>query len=152
MLSFDQRKKVVIEKKKDHSKKGCIDKEIKPLLNLINSKDNYYTTSSCAGRIVLLSEPKSGKKKDFEWLYVSHSKAIYKDISKILQEIPEETIWLNMEPFIFHVCARSLDDANKFLEILRLVGLKHSGILSTTNTICSSVVVVYAGIVASSNA
>ena len=38
----------------DKSKKNSIDKNIKSLINIINKSDDYYTTSSCSGRIVLL--------------------------------------------------------------------------------------------------
>ncbi|MBI2659990.1 hypothetical protein HYX07_02415, partial [Candidatus Woesearchaeota archaeon] len=41
-------------RKKDKSKKGFIDKDAVKIVNCINSKSDYYTTSSCAGRIVLL--------------------------------------------------------------------------------------------------
>ncbi|MBI3035394.1 hypothetical protein HYY71_03655 [Candidatus Woesearchaeota archaeon] len=47
-------------RKKDKSKKGCIDRDIKEIVDIINSKKDYYATSSCAGRIVLL-EMKSKK-------------------------------------------------------------------------------------------
>ena len=35
-------------RKKDKSKKGCVDEDIKEIVGLINSKKYYYTTSSCA--------------------------------------------------------------------------------------------------------
>jgi len=95
----------------------------------------FYTTSSCAGRIVLLKEPKSKKKKDYEWLYVTHSKPDFNKIRTMLKEVPEETIWLRMEPFIIHVCVKNLKTANDFMDLLRSVGLKHSGILTTKKRI-----------------
>ena len=49
--------------KKDKSRKGHIDKDIAKILSKINSKKDYYTTSSCSGRIVLL-EKLSNKKSD----------------------------------------------------------------------------------------
>ncbi len=126
---FDTQKKLVLERE-DHSKKGRIDNGIRPLFDLINSLSDYYTTSSCAGRIVLLRQPFSGKKKDAEWLYVTHSKAGYADIKKCLENPPEECVWLRQEPFIIHICARTMGDADKMLSVLRTAGLKHSGILT----------------------
>ena len=71
-MSFENQKKVFL-KKLDKSKEGHIDKEITQLVKKINSSDNYYTTSSCAGRIVLL-EKKSDKKQEIRWLFKKHGK------------------------------------------------------------------------------
>jgi len=136
---FGKDKKTTLEKK-DNSKKGCVDEEIKSLLDLINSNENFYTTSSCAGRIVLLKEPKSGKKKDAEWLYVSHKEAKSVDIRKALKSPPEETVWLRQEPFIIHVCAKTVRDADRLMDLLRAVGLKHSGILTTRKRIMIEII------------
>ncbi|XP_041965727.1 tRNA wybutosine-synthesizing protein 3 homolog isoform X3 [Alosa sapidissima] len=40
--------------KVDFSKKGNIDDEIYPVVCLINDSSNYFTTSSCSGRIILI--------------------------------------------------------------------------------------------------
>lgn len=131
---FDRQKKITLNKK-DRSKKGHIDKEIESLLNIINSLKDYYTTSSCAGRIVLLRQPFSGRKKDAEWLYVTHSMARQADVIKCLDKPPKESVWLRQEPFIIHICARTVENADDLMDILRTAGLKHSGILSTRKRI-----------------
>ena len=66
-------------KKKDKSKKGYIDEDIKEIVDEINSKKDYYTTSSCAGRIVLL-EMKSKKKNDCDWILTKHGKVNLNEI------------------------------------------------------------------------
>uniref|UniRef100_A0A0F7V6N1 tRNA(Phe) 7-[(3-amino-3-carboxypropyl)-4-demethylwyosine(37)-N(4)]-methyltransferase n=1 Tax=Toxoplasma gondii (strain ATCC 50861 / VEG) TaxID=432359 RepID=A0A0F7V6N1_TOXGV len=43
--------------RKDRSKKGSVDEEIRPLLDAINKLKNFYTSSSCAGRILLVGTP-----------------------------------------------------------------------------------------------
>ncbi len=40
----------------DLSRKGCVDEAIVPLVGHINSREEYFTTSSCAGRISIFSE------------------------------------------------------------------------------------------------
>ena len=50
---FSQRKKSLLEKK-DKSSKNSWDKKIIKLCNKINKLEDYYTTSSCSGRIVLI--------------------------------------------------------------------------------------------------
>lgn len=135
---FDARKKIVMSKV-DHSKKGSVDKEVKPLLDVINSKPFFYTTSSCAGRIVLLKSPKSGKKKDAEWLFVSHG-VVGASIKDKLKNLPDDLVWLKMESFILHVCVKDLEIADRLMNTLRCVGLKHSGILNTRKRIIVEII------------
>ena len=40
----------------DLSRKGCVDEAIVSLVEYINARDQYYTTSSCSGRIIVFSE------------------------------------------------------------------------------------------------
>ncbi len=53
MKSFVQQKKSTLSKL-DKSSKGDWDKKIVNLCEKINSLENFYTTSSCSGRIVLI--------------------------------------------------------------------------------------------------
>lgn len=71
-------------KKKDKSRKGSVDVDIAELVSCINSEEDYYTTSSCAGRIVLL-EMKSRKKNECNWLISKHSKITYNEIKTTLE-------------------------------------------------------------------
>ncbi|CBZ54144.1 conserved hypothetical protein [Neospora caninum Liverpool] len=43
--------------RRDKSKKGSVDEEIRPLLDAVNSLKNFYTASSCAGRVLLVGTP-----------------------------------------------------------------------------------------------
>lgn len=79
MLDSFSKEKSDFLKKKDKSKKGCVDEDIKEIINLINSKKDYYTTSSCSGRIVLL-EKLSSKKNESNWLFVKHDKIKFNEI------------------------------------------------------------------------
>lgn len=131
-MNFEQTKKRYMELlyKPDKSKKGNVDEEIKYLVDYINSLDNYYTTSSCAGRIVLVGIPSDGRKKDAEWIFSSHE--IVKEKVN-LREINFENLVVNFkqESFILHVCAKTFDDANEMLTIARDVGFKRAGIIAT---------------------
>ena len=140
-------------KKKDKSRKGYIDKDAVKIVDCINSKSDYYTTSSCAGRIVLL-EMKSRKKNDCGWIFSKHDKVNFNEINNALKhnnqktrELPlnagkkEDTslgssaknpIWFKQQPIILHVACRSLDAAKRLLEAARKM-FKHSGILSITD-------------------
>ncbi len=126
MPNFPNNKKTFLSKL-DKSKKGDIDKRIVPLLNIINSKDNYYTTSSCSGRVYLWRG--SGKKNETEWLKVNHE-LIGEDFFELKNY--GGLIWLRLEDMILHVCCRDLNSANKLLEQCRCI-YKKSCILSASN-------------------
>ena len=140
-------------KKKDKSKKGCADEGIKEIINIINSKKDYYTTSSCSGRIVLL-ERLFRKKNESNWIFVKHYKIKFNEIknslsqynknNKKILELPlkagnkEETsfescaknqVWLKQEPLILHVRCRDLKSAKKLLDASRKI-FKRAGIIS----------------------
>ena len=55
LLQFSSQKARVVEKV-DLSRKGSVDDAIMPMVKLLNSTDEYYTTSSCSGRISIFSE------------------------------------------------------------------------------------------------
>jgi len=132
-MDFEKEKKDLL-KNKDKSKKGSIDKEIKPLIDFINSLDDYYTTSSCSGRIVLLVK-KSYSKQDIKWLFASHSKVDFNKIKNSLKKIPKYPVWLKQEPAILHVCCRTIEDAQSLVDIARFAGFKRTGIQSTRKKI-----------------
>src|SRR3989344_3603522 len=71
-MPFDSflRRKTSVLSKIDKSFIGKWDKKIIPLCNKINSSSNYYTTSSCAGRIVLMIS--QNKKSHNLFLKISH--------------------------------------------------------------------------------
>ncbi len=82
--------------KKDKSKKGCIDKDALKIVNEINSKKGYYTTSSCSGRIVLL-EMKSKKKNESNWIFIKHDKVNFKEILNSLTQCNKKNNQKNRE-------------------------------------------------------
>lgn len=53
---FKLKKKSIVGDTLDLSRKGNIDESIKELISFINSLDEYVTTSSCSGRIIVVSK------------------------------------------------------------------------------------------------
>lgn len=143
-MTFEQDKERTLKKmvSNDQSNKGSMDKPIKKLLDVINRIKDFYTTSSCSGRIILIRIPKSGKKREAEFLYRTHSKAKVKDVMEVLKKITEtkvsevqskseqttDSVWFRQEAAILHVAARTLEDASKLLRTARVIGFKRSGI------------------------
>ena len=128
---FTSTKKSTLEKlyKPDKSWKGDVDKEAIPVIEAFNSKENYYTTSSCSGRISLFYEAASGRKDESGWLFVEHRIVKPEEILNALKDLPQESVWFRQEAPIFHVACKTDDDAKKLLELCRDLGFKHSGII-----------------------
>lgn len=132
MLDYFQKEKSDFLRKKDKSRKGHIDKGIVNILNQINSKKDYYTTSSCAGRIVLL-EKFSKKKNESSWLFVKHNKIKFNEIANQLRnnKIKNE-VWFKQEPLILHVRCRNINAAKRFLDASRKI-FKRAGVISLSD-------------------
>jgi len=107
----------------DKSRKGSIDLGILDLVEKLNKSDNYYTTSSCSGRIVLL---KRGRKNESLWAFVSHNEIKFEDICNEL----EDEVWFRFEPMILHVACRTIEDCQKIVDKARECGFRRSGIQS----------------------
>lgn len=137
-MLFDNQKKNCLNKI-DKSKKKTIDKDIKPLIDLLNSSNDYYTTSSCSGRILLI-EKKSDKKQDVRFVFLEHKKADFNAIKSGLKDLPENEVWLKQESIIMHVCCRNLEAAEKLLRIVRDLGIKRAGIINIDKRIILEII------------
>ena len=84
---FLQRKESVLSKL-DKSSKGKWDSKVKNLCNKINSLDNFYTTSSCSGRIILMIDQK--KKGSSLFLKIWHDKISFKELEDALKSLKKE--------------------------------------------------------------
>lgn len=130
MDSFDNIKKQALAKK-DKSKKQSVDKRIIKLLSIINSKKDYFTTSSCAGRISII---KFGKNKpETRWIFVTHEKTSSRKISEYLKVLPDGKVYFKQEAFILHIICRTLEHAHRLL--VSADGVRRKGIRSIKNKI-----------------
>ena len=115
--------------KLDKSKVGEVDADIKPLVDFINNSEDYFTTSSCAGRIVLLAQPESGKKNECQWLFHKHDEVEVAELKEKIKELPKDKdVWLRQEAAILHICCRTIDHAQKILEVAHKAGFKRGGV------------------------
>jgi tRNA wybutosine-synthesizing protein 3 len=127
-MDFKNEKKQFLGKP-DKSLAQGIDKAILPLCRKINKNPDYYTTSSCAGRIILIKE--KGKKQENAFIKIWHDKILLEDLMNELKNAKYDgMIYLRHEPCIMHVSCKSLDDAEKLVQLARHSGWKKSGIIS----------------------
>lgn len=113
----------------DKSKKGSIDEGIEELVGLLNANQDYFTTSSCSGRILILQRT-NHIKKDTGFVFVSHEKVRFSGVLRALKVVPSGALFLKQEGFILHVCCRNLQSGEKLLKLARDAGAKRSGIIS----------------------
>jgi tRNA wybutosine-synthesizing protein 3 len=131
--NFLQRKQAVLSKS-DKSSIGKWDEKIKSLCDKINSDDNFYTTSSCSGRVVLMVEQE--KKSPDLFLEVSHDIISYDWIKKSLKKISDDKKFKNklikfkLEQPILHIICRDLTSASEILDKALHIGFRRSGINS----------------------
>ncbi len=112
--------------------KGEVDEPIIPYLEIINSKENLYTTSSCYGRITVDNVPLIDNKKEHKWLGKWHRKVNKEELLNALERGEENITYIKQEPFILHIGVKTLEDAEEILNIARnKLGLKRSGIMHT---------------------
>ncbi len=130
--TFNQQKKDILSKT-DKSSKGNWDKKISKLCKKINSLENYYTTSSCSGRVVLMVDKE--KKERGLFVRVYHDLISWNSIKKDLNDIIEDKklrnklIKFKLDPCILHVACRDIDNAKKLCDYARKAGWKRSGII-----------------------
>lgn len=114
--------------KPDKSPQGFYDEDIIPLLDKINSKEGYETTSSCSGRITLMQGVKKGESK---WVFKTHEKSNWEDVFAIVSKLAEgEQLRFLYEPLIVHVKCANLSKAEELLSKLHCNGFKKSCLIS----------------------
>ena len=126
---FIQRKTAVLSKL-DKSSIGGWDKRIKSLCDKINNLEDFYTTSSCSGRVILMIQ--QDKKENDLFLKVWHDEMSFNELKKALNEFikRKEIIKFKLEPPIIHVACRDMKKATEMLEKAKYIGFKRSGMLT----------------------
>ena len=127
---FLQAKKQAMCKLNNAYNEEKLDNDILPLLDLINSIDQYYTTSSCAGRIVLLELPSIGDKKNARFLGKWHRPINQEEFSNAAKRAKKGWIWFFAQSPILHVAAKNINDAEKLVKLSISSGFKNTGIRS----------------------
>jgi len=134
MITFERRKQDILSKQ-DKSSIGKVDKPIEELVNKINKSKNYYTTSSCSGRIVLIRD--SIEKKPGLFLFRTHDKITFNQLKKELDKIKDDDLVIfKQEPCVLAIACKDMDAAGKLLYKAReKAGWKESGIMSMSGRV-----------------
>ena len=110
---------------------GKVDEEIVRLLEIINSSEDFFTTSSCSGRIVLIDVPENGDKKRAKVLKKWHREVSVEEITSSIRELSFNWIlWFSSQQPIIDVSCKSLEGAIDLIKIGVASGFKDSCIKS----------------------
>uniref|UniRef100_A0A8C9DNM5 tRNA wybutosine-synthesizing protein 3 homolog n=1 Tax=Prolemur simus TaxID=1328070 RepID=A0A8C9DNM5_PROSS len=116
--------------KADLSRKGSVDEDVVELVQVLNAQEQFFTTSSCAGRILLRDGGINGfevQKQNCCWLLVTHKPCVKDDVIVALKKANGDAV-LKFEPFVLHVQCRQLQDAQILHSVAIDSGFRNSGI------------------------
>ena len=109
-------------------KQGKVDEQMQGLCKFVASTKRFYTSSCCSGRILLLEKQGSRKIDTFfhrKW----HREITFGELLEGFNEMTKGEVWLKVDPFILHIGAKTLEDANIVLAAMKKAGVKRGGII-----------------------
>ncbi|KAM9239370.1 tRNA wybutosine-synthesizing protein 3 homolog isoform 2-T2 [Leptosomus discolor] len=115
MAAFGQRKAQRLARA-DASRKGGLDERAAAVVQLLNGRARFCTTSSCSGRLVLAQGSAADingweiQKQNCTWLMVTHETCTKDDVMTALEKATGDVV-LKFEPFVLHVLCQELQDA-----------------------------------------
>jgi len=109
-------------------KDGRMDKDFIPLCNFLTKSKNYFSTSSCAGRITLVGLDMKESKKESAFHRKWHRKVKFSEVKDGIESYSGEVLWFKQEPIIFHLGTNNLENAKKVLVACEKAGVKRSGV------------------------
>lgn len=107
---------------------GKMDNQMISLCNYIAGTKNFFTSSGCAGRIVLLKLNENEEKRKSAFCKKWHCTVSAKEIIGAINSSKEKNLWFKQEPFIVHIGTNNLKNANKILETMHAAGIRRGGI------------------------
>jgi len=112
-----------------------VDRKILSILDLINKSVEFYTSSSCAGRIVLLEIPKIGDKKNAKFIGLWHRTIKSKELLSAFKKAKTGLLWILAQPPIMHISVKTNSAADKLIKIANASGFKNSSFKSSGKNI-----------------
>ncbi|AHL22910.1 tRNA(Phe) 7-((3-amino-3-carboxypropyl)-4-demethylwyosine(37)-N(4))-methyltransferase Taw3 [Thermococcus nautili] len=131
--NFEEQKAKAMEGLSKALAEGKVDEDIITLLEKINALENYFTTSSCSGRISVMEMPHFGDKVNSVWLGKWHREVTIEEVFEAIGKHKSGQLWFLVRSPILHVGARTLEDAVKLLNLAIGLGFKYSNIKSVSH-------------------
>ncbi|QDA30628.1 hypothetical protein FH039_01980 [Thermococcus indicus] len=131
--NFDEQKAKAMESLRKALAENKVDEDIVSLLEKINALENYFTTSSCSGRISVMEMPHFGDKVNSVWLGKWHREVSVEEVLEAIGRHRSGQLWFLVRSPILHVGARTMDDAVRLLNLAIGLGFKYSSIKSVSH-------------------
>lgn len=117
----------------DLSRKGGIDEPIRPLIEKLNSCQDYFSLSSCSGRVMIASKERNNEKQGLPW----HSNLHHcPSVDELKSNLKGQNTILKYEPFILHVQCRDIGSAKLLLNEALQSGFRNSGLVPSKQGRC----------------
>lgn len=113
---------------------GYLDRDLLPLLVLVNMDSELYTTSSCSGRITAMDSDYPWIRDETGIVFKSHVPITPRDLNFTYELKPHKKIWVIVTGPIIHIYCLTAKKAVQVIEVARRTGFKHSGIMHIGKT------------------
>uniref|UniRef100_A0A7C2FPY2 tRNA(Phe) 7-((3-amino-3-carboxypropyl)-4-demethylwyosine(37)-N(4))-methyltransferase n=1 Tax=Thermosphaera aggregans TaxID=54254 RepID=A0A7C2FPY2_9CREN len=127
--SWRKRKKSFWERILEDLEIGYLDKDLLPLLILLNLDARIYTMSSCSGRITLVDGDNPWSRDDTSVVFKKHIPIALDELLSIYQAKIDKKLWIIVTGPIIHLSSSQISLALRILDKARREGYKHSGIM-----------------------
>jgi len=127
---FLEAKEIALKSLDDAYAAQKVDEGVLYILDLINRTEGFYTSSSCAGRIVLLQIPQIGDKRRALFLGVWHRTIEINELRMAVSKATKGVLWLLAQAPIFHMGVQTLELADMMVKIAVSCGFKNSSVKS----------------------
>jgi tRNA wybutosine-synthesizing protein 3 len=127
---FLDAKENALKSLKDACLEEKVDEGVLPILGLLNKLEGFYTSSSCAGRIVLLEIPQIGDKHGATFLGIWHRTIEVTELQAAATKATTGFLWLLAQAPILHIGVETLEFANKMVKTAISCGFKNSAVKS----------------------
>lgn len=109
---------------------GKADEKMIPIVDFIFSRKDFFTTSTCSGRILLIQLDEKETKKPKAFFAKWHSPPSFEQAWKAILKPSSNNLWFKQEPLVMVIGTNSLENAKKTMSICRNNGVKKAGIMS----------------------
>ena len=92
MARFDLEKEDALKDFRQKLERGQIDQRVIPVLEILNSDNNFYSTSSCSGRVMVIELAYPGAKNESTILGKWHEKLSKEDLDRSISK------WKKLNP------------------------------------------------------
>ncbi|MDP2666965.1 MAG: hypothetical protein Q8P05_05705 [Candidatus Diapherotrites archaeon] len=108
---------------------GKIDNRMIPFSKMMAGNKDYFTTSTCSGRITLMDLDTEERKREGAFYRKWHSTVKPHEVWEAIEAYEgEKNLWLKQDGFVMVIGTHSLEKAKKIFKVCQEAGIKRFGI------------------------